>query len=110
MESFSTVWRLLLLVSLFVFPQLLGILLYLRLSPASRWLAAIAAVLAPGLMFFWFAPIFFFARLPEASAARPSCGLPVLGTLVFLFIGTTIQLGLGLIIQAALASWRLHKT
>ena len=109
MESLFIAWRLLLLVSLFAFPQLLGILLYFRLSRAPR-LAAIAAVLVPALMFFWFTPIFFFAGLPESSTTRSTCGLPVLAVLFLLFVGTIFQLVLGLITQAALASWRLRKS
>src|SRR5262245_35044494 len=104
MESFSVAWRLSLLISIFAFPHLLGILLYFRLRWAPRWLAAMAASLAPAVFFFWLAPIFFFAGLREAySSGKERCGMPIFGAVLLLFFGTTIQLVLGMITQAALS-------
>jgi hypothetical protein len=57
MQSFLIAWRFLVLPSTFAFPQLLGILLYFRLSRAPRWVAVIAGVIAPAIFFVWLAPI-----------------------------------------------------
>lgn len=106
MESKLIAWRLLLLGSLFVFPQLLGILLYFRLSRAPRWLAALAAMLAPAIIFVWLAPILLFEGLRKADATRPVCGMPALGGILILFAGTTIHLVLGLISLLAQRTFR----
>jgi hypothetical protein len=103
MESLLAVWRLSLLVGIFAFPQLLGILFYFRFSRAPRWLAAIAATLAPGLVFFWLAPLFLFAGLREAYArGEITCGMPAVAALFFLFAGTIFQVFLSVIVQVVL--------
>jgi len=43
METLLVVWRFLLLAVILIFPQLLGILLFFKLSRVPRWIAAIAA-------------------------------------------------------------------
>jgi hypothetical protein len=60
-------WRLILLMSLFVFAQLLGVLLYLRLSRLPSWLAHVIGVVGSTLVFFYLSPVFFFAGLREAQ-------------------------------------------
>ena len=103
MESLLVAWRFLLLTSIFAFPQLLGILLYLRLGHLPRWFASIAAVLTPGILFFWLAPILLFSGIREAYAAgEMRCGMPAMAALLVLFAGTIIQLVLGVITQVAL--------
>jgi hypothetical protein len=109
MESFSIAWRLLLLASLFVFPQLLGVLLYFRMHRAPRWLAVIAAAIAPAVFFIFVAPIFLFAGLREASAGGPSCGMPAFGAILLLYAGATINLVLGVVMQAVLSAGRRHR-
>lgn len=105
MQSFLIAWRYLLLASIFVFPQLLGILLYFRLSRAPRWLTAIACTLAPTILFVLLAPLFFFAGIREDD----TCGMPAFGAILVLFAGTIIQLGLGIFIQMILwTSRRKH--
>jgi hypothetical protein len=108
MQSFLVAWRFLLLISIFAFPQLLGILFYFRLSRAPRWVAAIVGTLAPVVLFIWLAPIFLFAGIREAYANGDRCGMPAMGALLVLFAGTTIQLVLGLFVQAALSARRRH--
>ena len=99
----SPVSTTLLMLSIFAFPQLLGILLYFRLRRAPRWLAAIVAALAPGVVFLWLSPIFLFAGLREAYATgEVRCGMPALGALMMLFAGTTFQLLLSVTTQVAL--------
>jgi hypothetical protein len=109
MESFLVAWRSLLFASIFAFPLLLGILLYFRLSRAPRWLAVIVGTLAPAIFFFWLAPIFFFAGLREAYAHGETCGMPAFAAMLLLLTGTIIELGLGIVTQAALSVKRRRK-
>ena len=102
MQSLLIAWRFLLLISTFAFPQLLGILLYFRLSRAPRWVAAIAGAIAPAILFVLLAPIFFFAGIREAYANGERCGMPAFGALMLLFAGTIIQLVFGLFTQLIL--------
>ena len=103
MDSLIMFWRLLLMVSVFAFPQLLGVLLYFRLIRAPRWLAVIASALAPSIVFIFLAPIFLFAGIREAQAAgKLNCGMPAFGALLILFAGTIGQLFTSLIVQGLL--------
>ena len=106
MESFWIAWRLLLLIGVFAFTQLLGILLYFRLSRAPRFIAVIVGILAPAVFFVFLAPLFLFAGMREASGDGPTCGMPAFGAILVLFAGTIIQLVLGLIIQGILLAMR----
>ena len=109
MESLLVAWRLLLLAVIFVFPQLLGLLLYFQLSRAPRWVAGIAAILAPVILFVFLVPIFFFPDAREAHARATGCGMPALGAVLFLFVGTVGHLLLGLVTQVALSASRRSK-
>ncbi len=108
MQTLLDVWRFLLLGSIFVFPQLLGILLYFRLRRAPRWLAFIAAAVVPAIVFFWLAPIFLFA-VREAYPRGGGCGMPAMAAAFFLLAGTVMQLGAGLFTQVVLSARRRHK-
>ena len=109
MESFLIAWRLLLLFGVFAFTQLLGILLYFRLSRAPRFIAVIVGILAPAVFFVLLAPLFLFAGMREASGDGPTCGMPAFGAILVLYAGTIIQLVLGLIIQGILLAMRRHS-
>ena len=104
MESLLIAWRLFSDVCVFAFPQVLGILLYFRLRRVSRWLAATVAALAPAVIFFWLVRIFLMVELDRAYAhGSNGCGMPSLGAAILLLLGTGIQLGVGVVIQAVLA-------
>ena len=107
METLIAVWRFLLLAGILIFPQLFGILLYFRLKRAPR-LAAIVAALAPSIVFFWLAPIFFAAGLREPYA-RGGCGMPAMAAAFFLLAGTVMQLFVGVFAQLVLAARRRRK-
>lgn len=109
METLLIVWRFLLLTAIFVFPQLLGILLYFRLRRAPRWLAFIAAALVPAIVFYWLAPIYLFAGVREAYARGEGCGMPALAAAFFLLAGTGIQLGGGVFTQVVLSKRRRRQ-
>ena len=107
MSSLLIVWRILLEVSLFVFPQLLGILLYFRLRWAPRWITSIVAALAPAFVFFWLARIILMAGLREYYARDHSgCGMPALGAAILLLAGTVFHVVLGGIVQGVLLARR----
>ena len=113
MDTLLVVGRLSLLVSVLVFPQLLAVLFYFRLRRAPRWLAAIAASLAPGVAFLCLAPIFLFAGMREAYArGELNCGMPAMGAILALYAGTIFEVFLGVIVQVVLFKRRkpaLHK-
>jgi len=100
MQSTLIVWRWLLLICLFVFPQVLGVLLYFRLIRFSRWLAYILAVLIPAALFFYLAPSLFFAGLREAQLkGEVTCGMPAVAAGFLILLGTVAQVFVGLIVQ-----------
>ena len=102
MESLLIVWRLLLLLSLLVLPQLLGVLLYFRLARLPKWLARGLCVVGVASAFFFLSPIFFFAGLREAQLrGEVSCGMPAVAALFMVLIGTGFQL----FIAAAIQLW-----
>lgn len=98
------VWTLVSLVSVFVLPQLLGVLLYFRLIRFSKWLAFALGVLAPGVLFFVLGPAFFFAGLREAAARGEviSCGMPAVAAGFMLLLGTGVQLIVAFFVQFGL--------
>ena len=110
MESRLIAWNLLWLAGMFAFPQLLGVLLYFRLSRAPRWVAAIAASLAPAAIFFWLARITLLADLHEVYARGEPCGMPALAAAFFLLAGTTVHLVVGPITQVAFAVSRRRQS
>lgn len=106
MQSFMRAWEFVLLASVFVFPHLLGILLYYRLSWAPGWIARTVAGLAPAVIFFWLAPILFFAGIREAAAGGMNCGMPAVAAGIVLLLATGVQLVLGPFIQVVLVAFR----
>ena len=106
MQWLMNAWRILLLASVFVFPHLLGILLYYRLRWAPGWIARTVAGLAPAVIFFWLAPILFFAGIREAAASGMNCGMPAVAAGIIFLLATGVQLVLGPFIQVVLAAFR----
>ena len=106
MQSLMNAWRFVLLASVFVFPQLLGILLYYRLRWAPGWIARTVAGLAPAAIFFWLAPILFFAGIRESAASGMNCGMPAVAAGIILLLATGVQLVLGLFFHVVLVAFR----
>jgi hypothetical protein len=97
MESLVQAWRWLLLAGVFVFPQLLGLLLFYRLHRAPRWVARTTAILTPAVLFFFLAPILFFTGLREAAArGEMNCGMPAVAAGIIVIFGTLIQVAISL--------------
>ncbi len=93
-------WTLLLLFSTFALPQLLGVLLYFRLTRWPRWLALSLGILTPVILFLFLSPLFFFAGLREAAArGEVTCGLPAMAATFMVLAGTVVQFVVALIIQ-----------
>ena len=111
MSSLSIAWNFFLLAVIFGFPQLLGVLLYLRLGRAPRWIAVSIGLLAPAVFFVFLAPILFFAGIREAQARGEGggCGMPAMGAILMLYAGIVVQLGLGLTVQVFLATRRRRQ-
>ncbi len=85
--------KLLLFLSLLIFPQLLAVLLHLRLVRYSKLLALILGILSAGLVFLFLSPIFFFEGLREAQLmGEVRCGMPGLAALMMVFTGTIVEL------------------
>lgn len=105
MESKFFVWRLILFASLFIFPQLLGVLLCLRLARFPRWVGHVLGALVPAVSFFFIAPYFFFAGIREAAlrGEPANCGMPAIAGAFLLLLGTAVQLVLALVVQVYLA-------
>ena len=106
MQSLMNAWRFVLLASVFVFPHLLGILLYYRLRWAPGWIARTVAGLAPAVIFFWLAPILFFAGIREAAASGMNCAMPAVAAGIILLLATGVQLVLGLFTHVVLVAFR----
>ena len=105
MQSVLMFWRLLLLMSTFLFPQLVGVLLHFRLVRRSRWLACALGLLVPALLFFYLGPLLFFAGLREAQQnGEVTCGMPALAAALLVLAGTAAQVIVALPIQLYLFS------
>ncbi len=99
----SDIWQFMLLAGILLFPQLLGILLYFRLSRVRRWVAAIAAALAPAVFFFWFTRLLMIAEFHRAYPdGHATCGMPAVAAAFLLLLGTGVQLIGGMFTQILL--------
>ncbi|HEU4836515.1 MAG TPA: hypothetical protein VFS90_18940 [Pyrinomonadaceae bacterium] len=94
MDLLGMIWGWLTFFSVLIFPQLLGVLLYLRLSRLPRWLARVIAMLAPAVVFFFLSRQFFLAGLREAQLRGEvsGCGMPALAAGFIILLGTLLQL------------------
>ena len=107
METLFIIGRWLLFLSLFGFTQLLGVLLYYRLTRLPKWLARGFCVVVTGFAFLFLSPIFFFAGLREAQLrGEINCGMPAMAATLMVFIGTGFQLA----IAAAIHSWLFFRS
>lgn len=99
MESLF-IWRLLSLLSMFVFPQLIGVLLHLRLVRRSRALAFALGFLVPAVLFFYLTPLVYFGEMREAYRNRQvGCGMPAVAAGFMILAGTVAELIVSLPIQ-----------
>jgi hypothetical protein len=101
METIQITWNLLSFFSLFAVPQLLGVLIYLRIRRFQRVLAHVSGFLLTTTSFIG---LFFFLLVYLPAKAHPDekCGLPMMGAIFTLLFGTVITLLLSLTIQLIL--------
>ena len=98
------IWKLLLLLSLFVFTQLLGVLLYFRLARLPKWLARCFCVVGTTFAFLFLSPLYFFAGFKEAQLrGELNCGMPAMAATLLVLIGTGFQLIIAAVIQVWLS-------
>ena len=94
------------MLSLFVFTQLLGVLLYFRLARLPKWVAFIFCVVGTTFAFLYLSPLYFFAGLREAQLrGELNCGMPAAAAAVMVLIGTGFQL----FIAAAIHWWLCRR-
>jgi len=88
------IWGWLTFFSALIFPQLLGVLLYLQLSRLPGWLARGIALLAPAVVFFLLSRLFFLAELRDSQLRGDvsGCGMPALAAAFAILLGTFLQL------------------
>lgn len=93
MEQSSQIWALLTWVSVMAIPQLLGVLLFFRLTRYSRWLALLFGTLAPPLLFFSLVASITSASFRAAEAKGPvPCGNAAVAVGIIILLGTAIHL------------------
>lgn len=102
MESLFIAWKLLLLLSLFVFTQLLGVLLYYRLVRLPAWQARAFSLVGATFAFLYLAPMFFFPGMREAQLrGEVNCGMPAMAAAFMVLVGAGFQL----VVAAAIHLW-----
>ena len=103
MEVVQTIWSFVLLVSILVFPQLFGVLLFFLLKGRPHFLAHALSFMAPILLSILFVWMIFIYRYYQAHP-NERCGGPLLGAFVILLLSLVLQLVFGVIAQVALHS------
>src|SRR5262245_55074341 len=101
MEALYTTWSFLLLFGLLAFPQLFGVLLFIRVKRYQHFLAHLLGFVTPVLMSIFFCWMFFVYRYYQAHPDE-RCGLPLLGGLFLILLSAGIQLVFGMFAQISL--------
>lgn len=104
METLHTIWGFILLGTMLVFPQLLGVLLFFLLKGRPHLLAHALSFITPILVSLFFTWMIFIYQFYQAHP-HESCGMPVLGGLVIMLFGGCLQIVFGAYAQVAL-HWR----
>jgi hypothetical protein len=108
MYTLYTVWNLFLLFSVFIVPQLLGLLAYFRIRHYQRALAHLAGVLIPPGMFFYFA-LMEMVYLPQRNHPSDGCGMAAAAGFFIALLGAGAQTGISILIQLVLSKRRLRR-
>ena len=103
MENLQTIWGFVLLGSVLVFPQLLGVLLFFLLKGRPHFLAHAFSFVAPFLLSIFFVWLIYMYRYYQANPDE-RCGGPMLGAMMMLLFSGCLQLVMGACAQVALHS------
>ena len=104
METILIISRTLFLIWLLLFPQMLGLALYFRLRRLPSWVSRTLAALAPAVVYFFIAIPFWFAGMKEAELrGEYVCGLAVMAGVTIVFMGSVLELFIGVIVQTVLS-------
>lgn len=103
MEALHTIWSFLLLFSMLVFPQLLGVLLFFVLKGRPHFLAHSLSFVAPFLLSIVFIWMIYIYRYYQAHPDE-RCGGPLLGALGIMLLSVGLQFVFGTLAQLALHS------
>ena len=101
MESIRPIWNLFLLLSMLTMPQLLGVLAYFRIRRYQRFVAHLAGVLIPPILFFYFAWLHW-VYLPQKEHANEGCGMAGVAAAFIVLLGTGAQIFFSLVAQLIL--------
>ena len=101
METLQVALNLFMLFSLWVVPQLLGVLIYFRLKRRHDFLAHLVGFIIPPILFFYLARI---VLVYSYYKAHPDdhCGGALIGAALIILFGTVAQLIFGLVAQFVL--------
>ena len=95
------VWFLLEAVSLLAVPQLLGALVFFRLQRYQQLVAHLIGFLL-AISSFLFLSYLFWVYLPAKAHPEERCGLPILGAISVVLLGTLMSACFSVVIQLAL--------
>ena len=101
MEAIQVTLNLFMLLSLWVVPQLIGVLAYFRLRRHQDFLAHLAGFLIPPVLFFYLARIVLVYSYYQAHP-NDRCGGALIGAAFIILLGTGAQIIFGLIAQLVL--------
>lgn len=103
MDTILEIWRLLQPLGVLIVPQLLGVLVYFRISKHHDFLAHLAGILLPPALFFYLTQVFLLASEQEIqSRGERVCGTAVGMMAIIVLFGTGLQLFFSLLTQLAL--------
>lgn len=101
MEAVQTIWSFVLLISVLVFPQLLGVLLFFFLKGRPHFLAHALSFVAPLVLSIVFVWLIYMYRYYQAHPDE-RCGGPMLGALMIMLVSVGLQVVFGTLAQLAL--------
>src|SRR6476660_6501671 len=101
MEALHTIFSFVLLFSVLVFPQLLGVLLFFLLKGRPHFLAHALSFVTPVVLSIVFVWMIFMYRYYQAHPDE-RCGGPLLGALMIMVVSAGLQLVFSTLAQLAL--------
>jgi hypothetical protein len=103
MEALHTIWSLVVLFSVLLFPQLFGVLLFFLLKGRPHFLTHFLSFVSPVLLSILFTWMIYIYRYYQAHPDE-RCGGPLLGGVLLLLMSVGLQLVGGALAQVVLHS------